>query len=215
MKTYDFLLSGDFYIDIGAHKGQKAEPIIQKGIRTLLVEPQPFYSKFLTEHYADRRDLVSIIEQGVGRAPGVLSLKINSKNPTLSTFNREWMTGRFKNEVWDSEVKVLVTTIDALVRRYGIPRYIKIDVEGFELDVLFGMTKRFGIVSFEFTIEFFENATKCLRYLAGLGYSKFNFCMGDQDQFALLDWVNIESLMTTIESCACRVPNLWGDIYAN
>jgi hypothetical protein len=158
---------------------------------------------------------VSVLELGVGSAPGVLSLKINTINPTLSTFSNEWMTGRFINEIWDSEIKVTVTTVDALVRRFGIPRYIKIDVEGFELDVLFGMTKRVGIISFEFTSEFLENATRCLSYLAGLGYSKFNFCVGDQDQFELLEWASIESLIATIKSYARRAPNLWGDIYAN
>ena len=45
----------------------------------------------------------------------------------------------FKSKFCDKTQKVNVITIDGLERRHGIPRFVKIDVEGSELDVIIGM----------------------------------------------------------------------------
>ena len=62
--------------------------------------------------------------------------KINSQNPLVSTFSDHWDKGRFSNKYWDKSIKIQTTTIDQLIKDYGKPKFIKIDVEGFELNVL-------------------------------------------------------------------------------
>ena len=45
---------------------------------------------------------------------------------------------------------VAVTTLDALIARFGVPAFIKIDVEGAEPDVLAGLSHAVPVLSFEY-----------------------------------------------------------------
>jgi hypothetical protein len=68
---------------------------------------------------------------------------------------------RFKGEEWNETEQVVIDTLDNLIAKYGLPKFIKIDVEGFELDVLKGLTNPVPIISFEYatpehTVRLFE-----------------------------------------------------------
>lgn len=125
------------------------------------------------------------------------------------------MTGRFANETWDQKIDVAITTLDDLVRQYGSPRYAKIDVEGFEFEVICGLTRRVGVISFEFTDEFFGNAERLLAYLQNLGYSRFNFSLGERPDFALEQWVPAGPMCAVLKDIFSKYSKVWGDIYAN
>src|SRR5258705_10349748 len=51
---------------------------------------------------------------------------------------------------WDRSVEVEVLTLDNLIAAYGEPAFCKIDVEGFEVDVLRGLTRPLRALSFEY-----------------------------------------------------------------
>jgi hypothetical protein len=125
------------------------------------------------------------------------------------------MTGRFAHETWDQKIDVPITTLDDLVRQHGRPRYAKIDVEGFEFEVLSWLTRRVGIVSFEFTNEFFSNAERLLVYLQNLGYTRFNFSLGERPDFALEQWVDVAPMCAVLKDLFGKYNQVWGDIYAN
>ncbi|HRF81237.1 MAG TPA: FkbM family methyltransferase, partial [Flavobacteriales bacterium] len=46
--------------------------------------------------------------------------------------------GGWEGQVWDRAIEVPVTTLDRLIDQYGRPAFVKIDVEGFEDEVLVG-----------------------------------------------------------------------------
>ena len=112
----------------------------------------------------------------------------------------------------DQKISVEVTTLDHLIKIYGLPNYIKIDVEGFELDVLLGLSQKAGIISFEFTSEFFDQSTKCLNYLKKIGYNQFNFSIGESRKF-YFEWSNTDNLILKLENESKNNKLLWGDIY--
>lgn len=208
------LVPGDIVFDLGAHFGDKAAALLGRGATVVCVEPQPACVAVLKSRYGNNPQ-VSVVPKGVGSRVGILEMQINSRSPVLSTFSPEWQTGRFKGEVWDQKIDVQITTLDNLVREYGVPRYVKIDVEGFEYEVISGLTQRVGVISFEFTDEFIGNAERLLRYLENLGYTRFNFSLGERDDFALAAWVPLAQLLPTLREVCTRYPNVWGDIYAN
>jgi len=209
-----FFAPGDKYFDIGAHKGDKAIPFINNNVECILIEPQPFCVDHLKKTFLNN-PLVQILAIGLGESRNVLEMSINTNEPVLSTFNEEWKTGRFANSLWDSKIEVPIMTIDNLIEKYGHPRYIKIDVEGFEFQVLKGLTKKTGLISFEFTSEFYKNASKCITYLNSFGYNKFNFSQGDNTNFFLENWMDASSFNLMMADLCLKNNGLWGDIYAN
>ena len=210
-----FFCPGDLYFDVGAHIGDKAVPIIDNQIRSVLVEPQPECVEILRQRFSAHSGMVEIVEAALGSRPDILKMSINTNSPTISTLSDQWKTGRFKSETWDSEIDVNVLTLDLLIHKYGKPRYMKIDVEGYELEVLKGLTQKIGIISFEFTSEYLNNAKLCMQYLSLLGYSRFNVKLGNDERFILQDWVDINVVSFWLRETINQHEMLWGDIYAN
>ena len=115
---------------------------------------------------------------------------------------------------FSSVLDVETDTLDSLVNAYGIPDYCKIDVEGYEAEVLRGLSKKIGIISFEFTSEFVFKSIECLCMLRSLGYISFNISVGEEPHWALENWNDWESMLSTLVNSCKQRPGLWGDIYA-
>ena len=156
---------------------------------------------------------ILILPYGISASASKLDLQINSSNPLISTFSNHWKTGRFADSKWEEKITISITTLDELIKKYGFPNYIKIDVEGFEYEVLKGLSKKVGIISFEFTSEFFKDYEKCINYLISLGYEKFNFSLGEKKKFDL-EWSNSEIIINKLKNYIKSDNLLWGDIYA-
>ncbi len=213
-KSHDVLKllnSGDLFFDIGAHLGEKSKKILDKNLRIVMLEPLPQCVKQLKKNFKNNKN-VEILEKAVGRTVGNMTLEVNSKMLTVSTMAKHWKNGRFSNEKWDQIISVEVTTLDYLIKIYGLPNYIKIDVEGFELDVLLGLSQKAGIISFEFTSEFLDQSIKCLNHLKKIGYSEFNLSIGESRKF-FFEWSNIDNLILNLKNESKKNNLLWGDIY--
>ncbi|ABK43218.1 methyltransferase FkbM family [Magnetococcus marinus MC-1] len=207
------LFPGDIVFDIGAHIGDKAAWFAQRGLEVVCVEPQPEMVKQLTERFQNTPN-VSIKGVGLGSKRGLLQMSIASKTPTLSTFAPHWKAGRFVNCEWDSSTNVEIILLDDLVNEFGVPRYCKIDVEGYEREVIKGLSQRIGIISYEFTNEYMDHALDVLQSLIKIGYTKFNLSLGEQDHFYFPRWLTYYELASTLHASRQNV-NLWGDVYAN
>ena len=66
---------------------------------------------------------------GLGKSQQKMEMSINSKQPVISTLAEHWKTGRFSDSKWDKKIIVDITTLDELIKKFGDPKYIKIDVE--------------------------------------------------------------------------------------
>jgi FkbM family methyltransferase len=206
------ILPGDLVFDVGAHNGEKSAWFLRRGARVVCVEPQPAMVARLKSRFADNGDVV-IVPKGLGRAPGRLEMSINSQQPVLSTFSEDWKTGRFAGLTWDKKVEVEITTLDQLVFAHGVPRYTKIDVEGFEAEVLSGLSTKIGCISFEFTGEYVQTAIGIVEYLAVLGYTHFNISLGESDEFTGPEWLDTAAVVLQLETRARANVKVWGDVY--
>jgi FkbM family methyltransferase len=207
------ILPGDLVFDIGANRGDKAEWFLGLGAHVVCVEPQPAMVQSLKERFPSN-PRVSVVAKGLADRPGRLAMSINTAAPVLSTFAEQWKTGRFADQTWDEVVEVEVTTFDQLIAAFGVPRYAKVDVQGFEKEVVRGLSARVGCISFKFTAEFFSDAVVVIEYLCKIGYSTFNYSISEQENFRLEEWLARTQFINTLERVCALEPVCWGDIYA-
>jgi FkbM family methyltransferase len=146
-----FVKKGDFCFDVGANLGNRIEPLLQIGAKVLAIEPQKTCIEYLQHKFGNK---ITLITKGVSDSEGVKSFYI-SDSSTISSFSREWINAvkeeRFKEYNWDKVVETEMTTLDKLIQEYGVPVFIKIDVEGYELEVLKGLNSPVDVISFEYT----------------------------------------------------------------
>jgi FkbM family methyltransferase len=208
-----FIKKGDLCFDIGANIGKFTELFLKLGARVVCVEPQETLLRQLYKSFGNNRDVI-IIDKAVGERESYGELMICDEAPTISTMSVKWKNkSRFsKNYKWTRKQKVSVTTLDTLIKSYGVPKFCKIDVEGFEESVLKGLTKRIPLVSFEFTREFLDDAKECVNYLLFIGYMEFNCVIGDSPKFLFPDWVTPKELFKKMSFAERQLT--WGDIYA-
>jgi hypothetical protein len=74
---------------------------------------------------------------------------------------------------WQPAIKIESITVDSMIERYGMPDLLKIDVEGYELNVLKGLTQKVNDICFEWHEEESKNLYKILEHLQSLGYQQF------------------------------------------
>jgi len=208
-----FIRKGDLVFDVGANTGDKARLFLHLGARVVCVEPQKACIQRLTARYK-RNSNVTIVPKALGDGATVGEMSICDEANTISTMSGRWIKdGRFANEyAWNRKETVPMTTLDALIEEYGIPSYCKIDVEGFEYNVLKGLSRPISMISFEFTNEFLEDARKCMVHLASLGKVEFNCTISDSTVFHFPNWLTSDSLCSSLSQIDDKL--LWGDIYA-
>src|SRR5215475_5836717 len=183
-----FVASGDLVFDIGSHVGDRVAAFRRLGARVIAVEPQPALAMTLRLIYG-RDKMVTLVASAVGREPGTVALKLNLDNPTVSTASEAFITAAhdapgWEGQHWTRTVEVPVTTLDALIARYGAPRFIKIDVEGYEAEVLAGLSAPVAALSFEFTTIQRDIACACIARCAAIGYRMFDASLGESLAFA-------------------------------
>jgi FkbM family methyltransferase len=210
-----FVRPGDLCFDIGANVGNRTEMFLALGARVVAVEPQAFCVGKLQRRFGSN-PRVEIVPDAVGRMSGEAEL-LSSSAHTISSMSAEWVervraSGRFGSHTWNDAGTVPVTTLDALISEQGVPSFCKIDVEGYEAEVLAGLSTPLDALSFEYTPEAIDSAIACLQRLAELGRTVFNYSIGDTGVFALEEWVDEATMARRIGDLGDS--SAFGDIYA-
>ncbi len=210
-----FVKPGVLAFDIGSHVGDRIGAFRRLGARVVALEPQPLCMRALEViHGHDTQ--VTLVRAACGAQEGMIDLQVNSTNPTVTTASQDFVTAAqgaagWEGQQWDQTVQARMTTLDALIAEHGVPAFAKIDVEGFEADVLVGLSQPLPALSFEFTTIQRDVAYRCLDRLAALGAYRFNLSLGESH--ALGDeWVLLEDMAARIAALPHEANS--GDVYA-
>jgi FkbM family methyltransferase len=211
-----FVGKGDLVFDIGGHVGDRVAAFRRLGAWVVAVEPQPALATTLRLLFGRDRGVV-IEETAVGSCCGTVALRLNLENPTVSTVSAAFIAAAdgapgWEGQQWTRTIEVPLTTLDELIARHGTPRFIKIDVEGYEAEVLAGLSVPVAALSFEFTTIQRDVARDCIARCAAIGYRAFEASLGESLTFIHgrnLSAAEIGAWLTDLPDAANS-----GDIYA-
>jgi FkbM family methyltransferase len=119
---------------------------------------------------------------------------------------------------WNEPIKIKSITVDSMIERYGMPDLIKIDVEGYEYNVLLSLTKNHCPLSFEWSEEKVREMVDTVEYLFSLGYTKFAVQLEDRYDAIIEDdqWMAKEKILEFFFNHL--IPGrkkIWGMIWAS
>lgn len=210
-----FIKCDELCFDVGANYGNRTAVFIDIGAKVIALEPQEKCFRFLEKSYGKK---AVILQKGAGEKPDLLDFYINEKNSPVSTFSKEWVSElkstRFVGNEWNKVVKVEVITLDSLIEEYGEPKFIKIDVEGFELEVLKGLTKLFRYLSFEYAVpEKLDNLLACLELLQSRYQGLVaNYAVGEEALLHMDSWKPLYEMIDYIKTEEF-IASFAGDVY--
>lgn len=214
-----FIQQGDLCFDVGANLGQRTDIFLELQAKVISIEPQSKCIQQLNKLYGKNKNLI-IIPQGIAAQEGFVEMSICNELSSISTMSSRWKSESIHAKEygyqWKETEQVSVTTLDILINMYGLPVFCKIDVEGFEYEVLQGLNQPISVISFEFNAGFFDDIKKCVNRLLQIGNYKFNFATGEPSSGGLFlsEWSNANILYEQIETLSLQDSKLWGDIYA-
>jgi FkbM family methyltransferase len=201
-----FVSEGDLVFDIGANVGNRVETFLNLGARVVAVEPQELCVKLLKTRFGSNPSLI-IIPYGLDAVPGVQSLYVADRH-VLSSMSPDMIERPvLPGTVWALPVEVPVTTFDALIETFGSPDFAKIDVEGFEYQVIAGLVRPVRQLSLEFYPSANATAIACLNRLDGLANYEYAFSVGESMTLGS-GWLPTSQIRLLLEESP------WGDIYA-
>jgi FkbM family methyltransferase len=212
-----FLRPGDLAFDIGAHVGDRVASFRRLGARAVAIEPQPALARTLRILFALDRN-VTVERLAVGAKEGKIELKLNLRNPTVATASEEFIRAAdgapgWDGQHWTKSVRVPMTTLDSLIAGHGEPRFVKIDVEGFEDEVLAGLSRPLHALSLEFTTIQRSVALRAIERLEKLGPYSFNAALGESQQFVHAAPLDARAIAHWIEDLPVAANS--GDVYAS
>ncbi|MET0638804.1 MAG: FkbM family methyltransferase [Hyphomicrobium sp.] len=211
-----FVEPGSLVFDIGAHVGDRVSSFRRLGARVIAVEPQPLLFSAL-HHIHGRDPLVEIVDRAVGAEAGLRDLLVNTANPTVSTLSQDFVhqaegAPGWEGQIWDDQMKIEIVTLDGLIARYGVPAFIKIDVEGYEDAVLRGLSQPIKALSFEFTTIARDIAMVCFDRLSSFGVYRYNLALGESQTLSFDRWLTDAEMADYLSNLPHDANS--GDVYA-
>jgi FkbM family methyltransferase len=209
-----FIRRGDLVFDVGANLGNRSKVFAKMGAVVVAIEPQEACANHLSSvfHLTPQFHLV---RTALGASVGRVEMLIANAN-TVSSLSPDWVhavqsSGRFPECEWSHTAMVSVDTLDNLIDRFGCPAFVKVDVEGFEEQVIAGLSMPVPFISFEFTPEFIEGTVKCITRLCSIADTRFQLSLGESMEFMLPEWVTGDMLRHKLSDVSSSA---FGDIYA-
>ena len=210
----EILRPDDVVFDVGAHVGTRARAMRRAGAKVVALEPQSLFASYL--RFTLPRDIV-LLEAAVGATETVAEMAVSSRHPTVSSLQSSFVAGAakapgFDHVRWDRVQKVQMVTLDGLIARHGLPIYINIDVEGFELDVLSGLSRAVPMLSVEYLPGFPDLTHAVLDRIEELGKYRFNPVVGENAAFLWPDWRSGAEMREWLAGLPTDAPS--GDVFA-
>jgi FkbM family methyltransferase len=159
----------DLVFDIGVNKGEDSAFYLAKGFRVVGVEANPVLARAAESLFRDEiaAGRYALLPVGLWSARGTLPFYVNLDNDHWSSFEPAYGC---RDGTRFEVVEVPCLTIGDVIAAHGMPRYMKIDVEGADRIILQGLLA-FEPLPLFISVEEYGVAT--IDDLNALGYRRF------------------------------------------
>ncbi len=204
---------GDLIFDVGANVGYKADIFLRLGARVLAIEPDDSCQEILREKFVKyrlKRKPIEIIGKALSDKSSIATMWVDTPGSAKNTLSQKWVETlqeddeRFGQRLgFGNRKEVETTTVEELIASHGMPFYVKIDVEGFEINVLKGMRRPVPYLSFEVNLpDFRSEGQDCVQALGRLASEgKFNYSVDCRLGLRLEQWVGEKEFLGMLASC--------------
>ena len=164
------VINQNLIYDIGLHAGRDSEFYLKKGFKVVGVEANPEMAakaaKYLSEYLIAGQ--FNIVQKALSDSSGaIVSFYVNDEKDDWSSLSQAVAE---KNITTSREIRVTTTTLSNIYAEFGVPYYLKCDIEGGDELIAMQMAKLDPLpnyASFEIT------TVSMLGILWGAGYRKF------------------------------------------
>ena len=156
--------------DLGMHVGQDTDFYLRKGFKVVAIEANPMLAAAGERRFAQalRERQLKSLNIGVGEQRGRAEFHVNLELSEWSSFKPATASRGMPT----AAVSVEMATMSDFIRKFGVPYYLKIDIEGLDGAAVRGLADcpvKPRYVSFE------NGEPPLFELLVKLGYSGFKF----------------------------------------
>ena len=166
--------------DIGLHMGEDTDFYLKKGYEVVAVEANPSLAAFCRGRFEQhvRTGRLRILEGAVAPpdSAGKTRFFVNDKVSVWSTIDPAWVARNAARGCESTEIEVDQLDMDGVFREFGIPFFLKIDIEGADglvLEALRGFQLRPQYISIEANTVNIPALMQDLERLSQLGYRRY------------------------------------------
>ena len=164
----------DLVFDIGLHNGADASYYLDLGYIVVGVEANPLLAAQCSLRFENeiRQGRMKVITAGVLKEPGEFTFYRNLRDEGWSSF----VPGKGKKGGEWEELKIPCVTTQQLMEEHGKPFFMKVDIEGADLETLHSITPATAPAYISLELNCTDPT---LERLIALGYSAFKFVNGE------------------------------------
>jgi FkbM family methyltransferase len=164
--------------DLGMHSGDDTEFYLKKGFRVIAVDADPELCN--QARYRFRAQIASgsliIVNNALAEKPGRVTLYKNTKFSEWNTLKPDWVERNLRYGASSVPIEVEAIVLSSLFDQFGVPYYLKVDLEGMDLTIVENMavsSERPRYVSIESNKVRFPELRHEFEVLESLGYKSF------------------------------------------
>lgn len=201
-------LKNALIFDVGANMGNKSIIFSKLAKKVVAFEPSEKLFSYLLKRFENSN--VTLFNYALGSCVSKSDFYIVENNEAYNSLNKKHIktTTTLRGIATMATVqhkKIQVEVIENFIQKFGVPKYIKIDVEGYEYEVIKGLKTPVPLLSFEANLpEFLSESIQTINHLDLISFNKYRFNFATSNSFLNEKFIGKEDAIQFLRETALQ-----------